>query len=68
MVKYCESNQLPLGQRVNIKTNKMYRLNICPVENYFVGSGRSKHFFTLNNVLLELKENKGKEIDWCESK
>ena len=48
-------------------TNKMYHLNICPVENYFVGNGR-KHFITLNNALLELEEDKGKENDWCESK
>ena len=67
MVNNCESNKLPMGQRVNVKTNKMYRLNICLVENYFVGSG-SKHCITLNNALLELKEDKGKEVDWCESK
>ena len=68
MMNHCESNKLPLGQHLNIKTNKMYRLNICPDKNYFIGSGRSKHFITLNNALLELKEDKGKENVWCESK
>ena len=59
MVNHCESNELPLGQRVKVTTNKMYCLNICPVKNYFVGSG-SQHLITLNNALLELKKDKGK--------
>ena len=68
MVNHCESNKLPLRKQcVKVTTNKMYRLNVCPVKNYFVGSG-NKHFSTLNNALLELEEDKGKEIDWCESK
>ena len=50
-----------------VKTNKMYRLNIYPAENNFVGSG-NKHFVTLNNALLELKEDERKEINWSESK
>jgi hypothetical protein len=59
MVNHCESNELPLGQCVKVTANKMYRLNICPVKNYFVGS-ENKHFITLNNALLELKEDEGK--------
>jgi hypothetical protein len=65
-VNHCESNELLLGQHV-VKTNKMYRLNIYPAENNFVGSG-NKHFVTLNNALLELKEDERKEINWSESK
>ena len=67
MVNHCGSNDLPLGQRVKVKTNKMYHLNIHPAENYFVWIG-NKHFVTLNNALLELKEDEGKEIEQCESK
>ena len=67
MVNHCGSNDLPLGQRVKVKTNKMYRLNIHPPENYFVWIG-NKHFVTLNNALLELKEDERKEINWSESK
>ena len=59
IANHCESNKLLLGQRVKVTTNKMYRLNICPVKNCFVGSG-NKHVITLNNALLELEEDKGK--------
>ena len=52
---------------MKVTTNKLYCLNICPVKNYFVGNG-NKHFVTLNNALLELEEDEGKEIDRCESK
>ncbi len=63
----CKSNNLPLGQRVNVNTNKLYLLNICLVKNYFLGTG-NKNFIGVNNALLEFEEEEEQMIEQRQSK
>ncbi len=52
---------------MNEKTNKLYHVNVCPVKNYFIGSGHN-NFVAVNNALLELKEEEEQVIEQRKSK
>ena len=45
---------IPLGQRLNQTTGRWNRLNLSPVENYFVGCD-NKNFIAVNAALRELE-------------
>jgi hypothetical protein len=50
------NNDLPLGQRKNLKSQKWNRVNYCPRENYFMTSS-SSNLAIINTALKELEDS-----------
>ena len=49
------NNDLPLGQRKNLQSQKWKRVNYCPKENYFTTSS-STNLTIINTALKELED------------